>query len=220
VSEPEGPDPDNPDKNDSRLSFWKKKHIWKSADEKQFKEGISERRHRSLSEPQNMAENNFDNLPPLPKLNNKIETFPPTNPNTGVDLLKEALKKSMGNDKSRQKSFLGSFSALAPEANPYRMPPKSWKESMTTEQYLSLQPKEIKRHQLVWELFITEGTYIRDLKMIVEIFLKPLSKKNITSPKNIEIIFRNIEKIFLVNKDFYQTLDAMYLDNIIFLKEL
>lgn len=50
------------------------------------------------------------------------------------------------------------------------------------------------------EILYTERDYVRDLELIVELFVNPLQKKNILDSASIQAIFSNIEVIIKINK--------------------
>jgi hypothetical protein len=93
---------------------------------------------------------------------------------------------------------------------PKKLTKKSWKEGIPKDQIDKLSAKDQMLQQVLWELFVTEGGYVRDMKMVVELFMKPLVEKKIISAKDSETIFSNIEKIISVNEAFYNTFERFY----------
>ncbi|KAI8895331.1 hypothetical protein BC833DRAFT_167978 [Globomyces pollinis-pini] len=64
--------------------------------------------------------------------------------------------------------------------------------------YKFLPDSEKQRLSVVWELIQTERDYVRDLSIIIEIFMKPISSLPSIIPKNIQTLFGNIEQILTV----------------------
>lgn len=79
-----------------------------------------------------------------------------------------------------------------------------WKDNWEfSKSSLMINETEAKRQQVIWELFITEESYIKDIKMIIDFFMKPISEKKILNEKTVNAIFSNLEKIFEVNEVMY-----------------
>lgn len=49
---------------------------------------------------------------------------------------------------------------------------KNWKDGISQEKLQMFSPEEIKRQQLIWELFTTEVSYIEDLNMVIEVVIR------------------------------------------------
>ncbi|GMT35919.1 hypothetical protein PFISCL1PPCAC_27216, partial [Pristionchus fissidentatus] len=64
-----------------------------------------------------------------------------------------------------------------------------------------LKPKEKKRQEVINELFHTERTHVRNLKIIYSIFYKPMLVKNTISPDLMALFFANIEDLLSIHKD-------------------
>lgn len=93
---------------------------------------------------------------------------------------------------------------------PSRPQKKSWKDGLTEQQLEGMSARDQKRQQVLWELYITEGAFVRDLKMVIEIFMKPMLEKRLMTAKQVELVFGNIERIMQVNDEFHKTLERMY----------
>ncbi|KAJ3299651.1 cytochrome c oxidase subunit 1 [Borealophlyctis nickersoniae] len=70
-----------------------------------------------------------------------------------------------------------------------------------------LQREEVKRQEIIFELIVTEREYIRDLNIIINLFLKKMREKEIVPAKGINIIFSNIEQILPVNQELLNRLE-------------
>ncbi|KAJ1558904.1 cytochrome c oxidase subunit 1 [Nowakowskiella sp. JEL0078] len=82
-----------------------------------------------------------------------------------------------------------------------------WSDGISEDIVNKLQPKERMRQTAIWELIYTERDYIRDLKIIVDVFMKPFIVKKITTMKNIDSLFSNIEQLLSINEHFLQLLE-------------
>ncbi len=69
-----------------------------------------------------------------------------------------------------------------------------------------LSDHEKKRLSVVWELLQTERDYVRDLTIIQDIFMKPMSNFSSLGAKNMQLLFANMEQILAVNTDFLSQL--------------
>uniref|UniRef100_A0A158R527 Guanine nucleotide exchange factor n=1 Tax=Syphacia muris TaxID=451379 RepID=A0A158R527_9BILA len=60
-----------------------------------------------------------------------------------------------------------------------------------------LKPKEKKRQEVINELFHTERTHVRNLKILLTVFYKPMLTQNIVPPELVKLFFSNIEELSL-----------------------
>ncbi|KAI0085934.1 hypothetical protein BDY19DRAFT_963763 [Irpex rosettiformis] len=79
-------------------------------------------------------------------------------------------------------------------------------------------PKERRRQEAIFELIATEGAYVRDLQLIVEVFYTRLLP--LLDDKATKVLFANVEDILLTNTTFLSTLEErqresrLYIDSI------
>ncbi|VDO10161.1 unnamed protein product, partial [Brugia timori] len=62
-----------------------------------------------------------------------------------------------------------------------------------------LKPKEKKRQEVINELFHTERTHVRNLKILYKVFYKPMVLQNIVPPEVIKLFFPNLEELLEVH---------------------
>lgn len=67
-----------------------------------------------------------------------------------------------------------------------------------------LKPKEKKRQEVINELFHTERTHVRNLKILYKIFYRPLVMQKIESPELIHLLFGNLDELLIVHQDMYK----------------
>ncbi|XP_069874381.1 rho guanine nucleotide exchange factor 12 isoform X1 [Dipodomys merriami] len=73
--------------------------------------------------------------------------------------------------------------------------PPSWQQLVSREVLLGLKPSEIKRQEVINELFYTERAHVRTLKVLDQVFYQRVSREGILSPSEIRKIFSNLEDI-------------------------
>uniref|UniRef100_A0A7N6A406 Rho guanine nucleotide exchange factor (GEF) 12a n=1 Tax=Anabas testudineus TaxID=64144 RepID=A0A7N6A406_ANATE len=73
--------------------------------------------------------------------------------------------------------------------------PPNWQQLVGQEVLASLRPHEIKRQEVINELFYTERAHVRMLRVLDHIFYQKLSKEAILPPADIKNIFTNLEEI-------------------------
>lgn len=67
-----------------------------------------------------------------------------------------------------------------------------------------LKPKEKKRQEVINELFHTERTHVRNLKILYKIFYRPLVMLRIESPQLIRLLFGNLNELLMVHQEMYK----------------
>jgi hypothetical protein len=64
---------------------------------------------------------------------------------------------------------------------------------------LDISKNEKQRQEVIYEIICTERDYVEDLETIIEIYIKPLKKNKLLRPKDMSVIFSNIEGLLPVN---------------------
>ncbi|KAH9019377.1 hypothetical protein EDB84DRAFT_1517396 [Lactarius hengduanensis] len=85
----------------------------------------------------------------------------------------------------------------------------SWASLVDKSALEGLPNRERRRQEAIFELIATEGAYVRDLQLIVEIFYSSMLR--LLEPKAIMVIFANVEDILLTNTT---AACRLYIDNI------
>ncbi|KAH6585062.1 hypothetical protein BASA61_007134 [Batrachochytrium salamandrivorans] len=86
--------------------------------------------------------------------------------------------------------------------------PEKWQDRFDESSLSAMSLDDKKRISATWELLQTERDYVRDLAVIVEVFLKPMV--NIKSQgKPIINIFANLEQMLSVNADFLNQIELV-----------
>ncbi|KAI8813459.1 hypothetical protein BJ742DRAFT_431196 [Cladochytrium replicatum] len=66
---------------------------------------------------------------------------------------------------------------------------------------------EIQRQEVIYEVLVTEREYVRDLKIITELFLRRIREKGLLNHKGIAIVFSNVEQLVPVNMELLNYLE-------------
>ncbi|XP_017346452.2 rho guanine nucleotide exchange factor 12 isoform X1 [Ictalurus punctatus] len=75
------------------------------------------------------------------------------------------------------------------------MDPPNWQQLVKMEVLAELTPQEIKRQEVINELFYTERAHVRTLKVLDNVFYQKLTRDSILPPADIKNIFSNLEEI-------------------------
>ncbi|XP_030600317.1 rho guanine nucleotide exchange factor 12 isoform X1 [Archocentrus centrarchus] len=73
--------------------------------------------------------------------------------------------------------------------------PPNWQKLVPPEVLAGLRPHEIKRQEVIHELFYTERAHVRMLKVLDNVFYQKLTKESILPPADIKNIFTNLEEV-------------------------
>ncbi|KAF8874204.1 hypothetical protein CPB84DRAFT_1967046 [Gymnopilus junonius] len=86
----------------------------------------------------------------------------------------------------------------------------SWASLVDKTALDGIPPGERKRQEAIFELINTEAAYVRDLQLIVEVFYS--SMMPMLSPKEVTVVFANIEDLLLTNTVFVSSLEERQKD--------
>uniref|UniRef100_A0A8C1YS28 Rho guanine nucleotide exchange factor (GEF) 12a n=1 Tax=Cyprinus carpio TaxID=7962 RepID=A0A8C1YS28_CYPCA len=79
--------------------------------------------------------------------------------------------------------------------------PPNWQQVVRRDVLAGLTPHEIKRQEVINELFYTERTHVHMLKVLDSVFYQKLTRENILPPVDIKNIFTNLEEIIQLHTD-------------------
>ncbi|XP_022258451.1 putative leucine-rich repeat-containing protein DDB_G0290503 isoform X2 [Limulus polyphemus] len=80
-------------------------------------------------------------------------------------------------------------------------PPK-WQENVNSNVIRNLKPKEKKRQDVINELFHTERTHVRNLKVLDRLFFKPLQQEKLLQQDLLDLLFPNLEELLKIHSRF------------------
>ncbi|XP_061136953.1 rho guanine nucleotide exchange factor 12 isoform X4 [Syngnathus typhle] len=87
--------------------------------------------------------------------------------------------------------------------------PLNWQQLVGREVLAGLRPLEIKRQEVINELFYTERAHVRMLRVLDHIFYQKLSKDAILPPADIKNIFTNLEEILQLHVSILEQMAAV-----------
>uniref|UniRef100_A0A3Q3IUN3 Rho guanine nucleotide exchange factor (GEF) 12a n=1 Tax=Monopterus albus TaxID=43700 RepID=A0A3Q3IUN3_MONAL len=87
--------------------------------------------------------------------------------------------------------------------------PPNWQQLVGREILAGLRPHEIKRQEVINELFYTERAHVRMLRVLDHVFYQKLSKDAILPPADIKNIFTNLEEILQLHVSILEQMAAV-----------
>ncbi|XP_036372012.1 rho guanine nucleotide exchange factor 1-like [Megalops cyprinoides] len=84
--------------------------------------------------------------------------------------------------------------------------PPNWREQASSATLSNLSKKEIKRQEVINELFITEHAHVRMLSVLQNVFFRPLERKEIMTLTELAAIFPSLDEIIDMHYNFYDNL--------------
>ncbi|KAJ3410974.1 Myosin 10A, isoform D [Chytridiales sp. JEL 0842] len=73
---------------------------------------------------------------------------------------------------------------------------------------LDISKQERQRQEVIYEIICTERDYVADLETIVEVYMKPLRNSKAVRPKDMAVIFSNVEALLPVNMELLKQLEV------------
>ncbi|XP_043850710.1 rho guanine nucleotide exchange factor 12 isoform X4 [Dromiciops gliroides] len=87
--------------------------------------------------------------------------------------------------------------------------PPNWQQLVSREVLLGLKPCEIKRQEVINELFYTERAHVRTLKVLDQVFYQRVSREGILSTSELRRIFSNLEEILQLHVGLNEQMKAV-----------
>ncbi|XP_031716577.1 rho guanine nucleotide exchange factor 12 isoform X1 [Anarrhichthys ocellatus] len=87
--------------------------------------------------------------------------------------------------------------------------PPNWQQLVGREILAGLRPQEIKRQEVINELFYTERAHVRMLRVLDHVFYQKLSKEAILPPADIKNIFTNLDDILQLHVSILEQMAAV-----------
>ncbi|XP_077162904.1 rho guanine nucleotide exchange factor 12 isoform X3 [Paroedura picta] len=85
----------------------------------------------------------------------------------------------------------------------------NWQQLVSREVLLSLKPYEIKRQEVINELFYTERAHVRTLKVLDQVFYQRVFREGILPPSDLKNIFSNLEDILQLHAGLNEQMKAV-----------
>ncbi|XP_052413507.1 rho guanine nucleotide exchange factor 12-like isoform X2 [Carassius gibelio] len=87
--------------------------------------------------------------------------------------------------------------------------PLNWQTLVSRDVLSTLTPQEIKRQEVINELFYTEKAHVRMMKVLENLFYQPLIRDSILPPADIKNIFSNLEEIVQLHMSLTEQMTAV-----------
>ncbi|XP_044290818.1 rho guanine nucleotide exchange factor 1 isoform X2 [Varanus komodoensis] len=87
--------------------------------------------------------------------------------------------------------------------------PPNWRELVPPDTLLRLKKSEVKRQEVINELFITEHAHLRMLRVLQEVFYEPLQTEGFLSERDVANIFPSLEDLIDEHKAFLENLKKL-----------
>ncbi|XP_048045505.1 rho guanine nucleotide exchange factor 12 isoform X2 [Megalobrama amblycephala] len=87
--------------------------------------------------------------------------------------------------------------------------PSNWQTLVSRDVLSTLTPQEIKRQEVINELFYTERAHVRMMKVLENLFYQPLIRETILPPADIKSIFSNLEEIVQLHMSLTEQMAAV-----------
>lgn len=86
--------------------------------------------------------------------------------------------------------------------------PPNWQENVDWDVLKVMKPKEKKRQDVINELFHTERTHVRNLKVLDRLFYRPMIQEQLLPSDFLSLLFPNLEEMLEIHSNFNQKMKA------------
>lgn len=91
--------------------------------------------------------------------------------------------------------------------------PPEWTASIPEEVREKMTEDERKRQEIINELFYTEKSHVRGLKVLERIFYRPMKEKEILNTEQLNLLFANLEEMVQIHSTFNNSMKALRNEN-------
>ncbi|TSK20241.1 Rho guanine nucleotide exchange factor 1 [Bagarius yarrelli] len=98
--------------------------------------------------------------------------------------------------------------------------PPNWRELASSEALRKLTKKEIKRQEVINELFATEHAHVRMLSVLQTVFSRPLEREGIMESTELDTIFPSLDEIIEMHYAFYENLKKLRQEDVFVVKHI
>uniref|UniRef100_A0A8C4DBC7 Rho guanine nucleotide exchange factor (GEF) 1 n=1 Tax=Dicentrarchus labrax TaxID=13489 RepID=A0A8C4DBC7_DICLA len=109
---------------------------------------------------------------------------------------------------------------MEPRFLEFELDPPNWRELASPEALSSLSKKEIKKQEVINELFATEHAHVRMLSVLQTIFSKPMEREELLTAPELATIFPSLDEIIEMHYNFYENLKKLRLDDNFIVKSI
>ncbi|KAG8266997.1 Rho guanyl-nucleotide exchange factor activity protein [Homalodisca vitripennis] len=86
--------------------------------------------------------------------------------------------------------------------------PPDWKNTVPEDILKTLSAHEIKRQEVINELFQTEKSHVRGLKVLDRVFYRPMKEQQVLPQDQISLLFANLEEMLDIHSQFNNSMKA------------
>ena len=94
-------------------------------------------------------------------------------------------------------------------AEPDLADPPDWRSSISTEQLAGLSSSEQKRQDVINELFHTERSHVRNLKVLEHVFRRPLLECGLVPREVVDRLFPNLQEVISVHQSYHAAMKTL-----------
>jgi len=94
-------------------------------------------------------------------------------------------------------------------AEPDLADPPDWRSSISAEQLARLSPSEQKRQDVINELFHTERSHVRNLKVLEHVFRRPLLDCGLVPREVLDRLFPNLQEVISVHQTYHTAMKGL-----------
>ncbi|XP_025023841.1 rho guanine nucleotide exchange factor 1 isoform X1 [Python bivittatus] len=107
-----------------------------------------------------------------------------------------------------------------PRVSELELDPPNWRELVPSDTLLRLKKSEVKRQEVINELFITEHAHLRMLRVLLEVFYQPLLTEGYFTDSELVNIFPGLEDLIDEHKVFLENLKKLREENNLIVSEI
>ncbi|XP_029359495.1 rho guanine nucleotide exchange factor 1 isoform X3 [Echeneis naucrates] len=173
----------------------------------------STRRRGSSRSKQSRSRSDVDLQPPLTTTSPAPLTPQQLHPFEGPILVPEAPGHSPTSPSPQ-------LEEMDPRLLEFEHDPPNWRELACPEALSCLSKKEIKRQEVINELFATEHAHVRMLSVLQMVFSKPLEREELLTSTELATIFPSLDEIHEMHYNFYENLKKLRLEDNFIVKSI
>ncbi|NXF78005.1 ARHGB factor, partial [Sclerurus mexicanus] len=98
----------------------------------------------------------------------------------------------------------GQLSDLEPELDP-----QNWQHTVSRELVANLPPREVERQEVINELFATEGSHLRILRVLDLLFYQRMRKENLLSREELGLLFPNLPDLIDIHNSLSESMKKL-----------
>ncbi|ETE60343.1 Rho guanine nucleotide exchange factor 1 [Ophiophagus hannah] len=107
-----------------------------------------------------------------------------------------------------------------PRVSELELDPPNWRELVPPDTLLRLKKSEVKRQEVINELFITEHAHLRMLRVLLEVFYQPLLTEGFFTESELVNIFPSLEDLIDEHKVFLENMKRLREENNLIVSEI